>query len=128
MDPRPAIVPAVHTLLAAGVGILAVIGMFGAESGAGQPATNLDNSQFALLVILPLVGIVALGLFDWQMGRGSGILRAADIAVFVLATVELSLGTTGFVRWLAGALALLAAAGLAASILIAAPHRAGFRR
>jgi hypothetical protein len=128
MDPRPAIVPVLHTLLASGVGILAVIGLFGAESGAGQPAAWLDPSPFALFVILPLIGIVMLGLFDWQMGRGTGILRAADIAVFALATLELSLGTTGFVRWLVGALAVLAAAGLAASILIAAPHRAGFRR
>src|SRR5262249_55906345 len=126
MDPRRAIVPALHTLIASGVGILAIIGLFGAES-AGQPAIGLDNSRFALLIIVPLIGIVMLGLFDWQLGRGTGILRAADLAVFALATLELSLGTTGFVRWLAGGLAVLAAAGLAASILISAPHRAGFR-
>ena len=35
MDLRSAIVPAIHTMLASGVGILAVIGMFGTGS-AGE--------------------------------------------------------------------------------------------
>ena len=126
MDARSAVVPVVHTLLAAGLGILAVIGMFG--TGSGESAVFVGGYQFALFVVLPMVGIVMLGLFDWQMGRGSGILRAADVAVFVLATVELSLGTVGIVRWLVGGVALLAAAGLAATNLTTPPHRAGVRR
>jgi len=125
MDVRSAVVPVVHTLLAAGLGILAVIGMFGTGSG---DIAFVGGYQFALFVVLPMVGIVMLGLFDWQMGRGSGILRAADVAGFVLATVELSLGTIGIVRWLFGGVALLAAAGLAATILTTPPRRAGFRR
>ena len=75
-----------------------------------------------------MIGIVMLGLYDWQVGRGSGILRAADVAVFALAAVELSVGTMGIVRWLVGGVAVLAACGLASSLVIAAPHRAGFRR
>ncbi len=131
MDPRPAIVPTIHTLLAAGVGLLAVIGLFGPGSGgssADASVTVVGGVQFALFVVLPMVGIVMFGLIDWQMGRGPGILRAADLAVFALAGLELSLGTTGVGRWMVGVLALLAAAGLAASILIARPRRAGFRR
>src|SRR4051794_26098112 len=125
MDARSAVVPVVHTVLAGGIGILAVIGMFGTDSG--ESAAIIGGSQFALFVVLPMVGIVMLGLFDWQMGRGSWILRAADVAVFALATVELSLGTSGIVRWLVGGVALLAAAGLAATFLITPPRRAGFR-
>jgi hypothetical protein len=127
MDLRPAIVPAIHTVLASGVGILAVIGVFGTGS-AGEGTVLVGGPQFAFFVILPMIGIVMLGLYDWQVGRGSGILRAADVAVFVLAAVELSVGTTGIVRWLVGGVAVLAASGLAASVVIPAPHRAGFRR
>jgi hypothetical protein len=126
MDARSAVIPVVQTVLAAGIGVLAVIGMFG--TGSPDEAPIVGGSQFALFVVLPLVGIVMLGLFDWQMGRGSAILRAADVAVFVLATLELSLGTSGIVRWLVGAVALLAATGLAATFLITPPRRAGFRR
>ena len=126
MDARSAVVPVVHTLLAAGLGILAVIGMFGTDSA--DSAAFVGGYQFALFVVLPMVGIVMLGLFDWQMGRGSGILRAADVAVFFLASVELSLGTVGIVRWLVGGVALFAAAGLAATIVTTPPRRAGFRR
>jgi hypothetical protein len=83
---------------------------------------------WAFFIVLPLSGIVALGTFDWQIGRGSTVLRVADVAVFVLAMLELSLGTIGLARWLAGAMALLAASGLAASFLVAPPRRAGWRR
>ena len=71
MDLRPAIVPAIHTLLASGVGILAVIGMFGTGS-AGEGTVLVGGPQFAFFVILPMIGIVMLGLYDWQVGRGSG--------------------------------------------------------
>ncbi len=127
MDLRPAIVPAIHTLLASGVGILAVIGVFGTGS-AGEGTVLVGGPQFAFFVILPMIGIVMLGLYDWQAGRGSGILRAADVAVFALAALELSVGTAGLVRWIVGVVAVLAAAGLASSVVIPAPHRAGFRR
>lgn len=131
MDPRPALVPALHTLLAAAVGVLAVIGLFGTgsgDSGGAAPVAVVGDVRFAAFVVLPLVGIVMLGLFDWQMGRGAFILRAADIAVFALAAIELSLGTTGLARWLAGGMAIVAACGLAASLVIEQPRRAGFRR
>ena len=127
MDLRPAIVPAIHTLLASGVGILAVIGLFGTDS-AGEGTVLVGGWRFAFFVILPMIGIVMLGLYDWQIGRGSGILRAADVAVFALAALELSVGTTGIVRWLVGGVAVLAASGFASSLVIPAPHRAGFRR
>jgi hypothetical protein len=65
---------------------------------------------------------------DWQLGRGSTILRSADIAAFALGLFDLSLGATGLGRWLAGGVALLAAAGLAASIVVTAPRRPGWRR
>ena len=84
MDLRPAIVPTIHTLLAAGLGILAVIGLFGTAS-AGEGTVLVGGWRFAFIVILPMIGIVMFGLYDWQMGRGSGILRAADVAVFALA-------------------------------------------
>ena len=127
MDLRPAIVPAIPTLLASGVGILAVIGLFG-TGGASEGTMLAGDWKFAFFVILPMIGIVMLGLYDWQVGRGSGILRAADVAVFALAAVELSVGTTGIVRWLVGGVAVLAASGFASSLVVPAPHRAGFRR
>ncbi len=129
MDPRRAVVPAVHMLLAAAVAMLAVIGLFGTGPGETNAGANVVGGfGFAFFIVLPQIGIVALGLFDWQMGRGTGILRAADVAVFVLGCLELSLGTIGLARYLAGAIALLAATGLAASILVAPPRRAGWRR
>ena len=127
MDLRSAIIPAIHTLLASGVGVLAVIGVFGADS-PGDGTVLIGGWRFAFFVILPMIGIVMLGLYDWQVGRGSGILRAADVAVFALAALELSVGTTGIVRWLVGGVAVLAASGFASSLVIPAPHRAGFRR
>ncbi|HEY7133008.1 MAG TPA: hypothetical protein VH440_12210 [Candidatus Limnocylindrales bacterium] len=131
MDPRPALVPTLHTLLASAVGVLAVIGLFGTgstDSSGGAGVTVVGGAQFAAFLVLPLVGIVMFGLWDWQMGRGAWILRAADVAVFALAALELSLGTTGFGRWLAGGMAILAASGVAASIVVERPRRAGFRR
>ena len=125
-----AAVPAVHMLLATAVASLAVLGLFGA-SGPGQsdpPIAIPGGFGFALLIVLPQIGIVALGLFDWQMGRGPWMLRAADVAVFVVGMLELSLGSVGIARWLAGGIALLAATGVATSIVIEPPRRAGWRR
>jgi hypothetical protein len=127
MDLRSAVVPTAQLVLAACVGILAVLGMFAADPAVAG-ARVAGGPAFAWLVILPMTGIVALGLFDWQTGRGPSILRAADVAVFILAVLELSTGTTGFARWLAGAIALAAAIGTAGSIVIPPPRRAGFRR
>ena len=117
-------------LLATVVALLAVIGLFGAgTSGQGEAPVGIPGgASFAFFVVLPQIGIVALGLFDWQMGRGPWVLRAADVAVFVLGMLELSLGSVGVARWLAGAIALLAAAGVATSIVIEPPRRAGWRR
>jgi hypothetical protein len=131
MDPRPATVPAVHMLLATAVALLAILGLFGTATDAGgAPDTGamvVGGFGFAFFIVLPQIGIVALGLFDWQMGRGAGILRAADVATFGLGGLELSLGTVGLARYLAGVIALLAAIGFAASILVSAPRRAGWR-
>jgi hypothetical protein len=117
-------------LLAAAVALLAVVGLFGASGlGSGDaPVAVPGGFGFAFFIVLPQIGIVALGLFDWQMGRGPWILRAADVAVFVLGMLELSLGSVGVARWLAGAIALLAATGIATSILVEPPRRAGWRR
>ena len=125
MDVRSAVIPAVHMLLAGCIAIVAVLGLLG---GDNQGAQVIGDYRLFWLIVLPMVGIVTLGLYDWQAGRGATILRAADIAAFVLGVIELSLGTTGFARWLSGAIALLAACGLAASFVIERPHRAGFRR
>jgi hypothetical protein len=125
MEIRAAVMPAVHMLLAGCIAVVAVIGLLGADNDG---ARVIGDYRLAWLVVLPMVGIVTLGLYDWQAGRGATILRAADLAAFALGVVELSLGTTGFARWLAGAIALLAAAGIAASFLIERPRRAGFRR
>ena len=123
-------VPAVHMLIATAVALLAVVGLFGASGpGSGEtPVAVPGGVEFAFFIILPQIGIVALGLFDWQMGRGPWILRAADVAVFVLGMLELSLGSIGVARWLAGAIALLAATGIATSIVVEPPRRAGWRR
>jgi hypothetical protein len=130
MDLRQAIIPTLHTLLAAVLGVVAVIGLFGTGSSAQSTSAGavIGGAQFSAFIVLPMIGIVMFGLFDWQMGRGPTILRAADLAAFALACLELSLGTTGYVRWLAGAMALLAAGGFAASLVIEPPRRAGFRR
>jgi hypothetical protein len=125
MDLRSAVVPAAHMVLAGCVAIMAVLGLLG---GDNEGARVVGDVRLFWLVVLPMVGIVMLGLYDWQAGRGASVLRAADLAAFVLGVVELSLGTTGFARWLSGAVALLAAAGLAASFLVEQPRRAGFRR
>ena len=117
-------------LLATAVALLAVLGLFG-TSGSGQgdaPVAVPGGAGFAFFVVLPQIGIVALGLFDWQMGRGPWVLRAADVAVFVLGMLELSLGSVGVARWVAGAIALLAATGVATSIVVEPPRRAGWRR
>jgi hypothetical protein len=118
-------------LLATAIALLAILGLFGAsvrQGDASDPgAVVVGGFGFAFFIVLPQIGIVALGLFDWQIGRGAGILRAADIAAFGLGGLELSLGTVGLARYLAGAIALLAAVGLAASLLVAAPRRAGWR-
>ena len=116
-------------LLATGVALLAVIGLFGATGPdpGDAPVAIPGGFGFAFFIVLPQIGIVALGLFDWQMGRGPWILRAADVAVFILGMLELSLGSVGVARWLAGLIALLAAAGIATSILIEPPRRAGWR-
>jgi hypothetical protein len=84
--------------------------------------------QLSLFIVLPLSGCVAFGLTEWQLGRGTTILRVADIAAFTLGLLDLSLGATGIGRWLAGAIAVLAASGIAASIVVVAPRRPGWRR
>src|SRR3954452_9017618 len=99
MVPRRTVVPAVHMLLATALGMLAILGLFGTagtRSDAPDPgAVVVGGFGFALFVVLPQIGIVGLGLFDWQMGRGAGILRAADLAAFALGGLELSPGTIG---------------------------------
>jgi hypothetical protein len=111
--------------------MLAIIGLFGTSGTRGDEpdpgAVVVGGFGFALFIVLPQIGIVALGLFDWQMGRGTGILRAADLAAFALGGLELSLGTIGVARYLAGVIALAAAVGLASSILVPPPRRAGWR-
>ena len=124
MDVRAIVVPVAQMLLAACIAFVAVLGLFGTDVSGGQ---IVGDASVAWLIVLPIVGVVVIGLFDWQTGRGATILRAGNVAAFVLAMLELRLGTTGFARWLSGAIALLAAAGLAASFLIERPHRAGFR-
>lgn len=84
--------------------------------------------QLSLFIVLPLSGCVAFGLAEWQLGRGSTILRVADVAAFTLGLLDLSLGATGLGRWLAGGIAILAASGIAASIVVAPPRRPGWRR
>jgi hypothetical protein len=129
VDPRPAAVATVHTLLASAVAILAIIGLFGTgSSDVGDGVVVMGGFWLSFFFVLPLAGTVALGLFDWQIGRGPGILRAADAAAFVLAGTELSAGAVGLIRWLVGAIAILAATGITTSLLVAPPRRAGFRR
>jgi len=129
MERRRAAVPAVHMLLAGAVGLLAVLGIFGTGPANDDAArgSNFVVGFESFFVVLPQIGAVALGLFDWQIGRGPNLLRAADIVVFALGCLELSLGTVGFARDLAGAISVLAATGLAASILVVPPRRAGWR-
>jgi hypothetical protein len=127
MDLRSAVVPTAQLVLAACLGILAVLGMI-ASDPAVAGALVVIGPSIAWLVVLPMTGIAALGLFDWQAGRGPGILRAGNVAIFVLAALELGSGTPGFARWLTGAIALAAAIGMAGSIVIPPPRRAGFRR
>jgi hypothetical protein len=119
-------VATVHVLLASLVAIIAVIGLFGAREGAAGP--NVLGVQLSLFIVLPLSGCVAYGLTEWQLGRGSTILRTADVAAFTLGLLDLSLGASGLGRWLAGAVAVLAASGIAASIVVTAPRRPGWRR
>ena len=126
MDLRSAVVPTAQLVLAGCVGILAILGMFSSDPAiAGALISSYPASGW--FIVLPMTGIVALGLFDWQAGRGPDLLRAGDVAVFVLAAVELSMGTMGFPRWLAGAIALSAAVALAGSLVTRPPRRAGYR-
>jgi len=127
MDLRSAVVPTAQLVLAACLGILAVLGII-ASDPAVAGALVVIGPSIAWLVVLPMTGIAALGLFEWQAGRGPGILRAGNVAIFVLAALELRSGTPGFARWLTGAIALAAAIGVAGSIVIPPPRRAGFRR
>jgi len=130
------LVSTIHLVLASTIAIVAVIGMFGTGSGAADPSSATAATragipgtfELAILVVLPLAGVVAFGVADWQLGRGAMILRAGDVAAFALGMLDLSLGATGLGRFLAGAMALLAAGGLAGSIVVTAPRRPGWRR
>ena len=134
MDLGRPVVATLHVLLASTIAIVALIGMFGATGLPGDTADGavgiglLGRFGLGFILVLPLAGAVALGMADWQWGRGATILRSADLAAFALGMLDLSLGATGLGRWLAGAVALLAAAGLAASIVVSAPRRPGWRR
>ena len=122
-----AVVAAVHMTLAAAVAILAIIGLFPGSTD-GLRVTVMGGFAVSLFIVLPLSGIVAFGLFDWEVGRGPSIARAADLSVFLLATVELSEGAAGLGRWIVGIVAILAAGGLASTLLVTPPRRPGFRR
>ena len=122
-----AVVAAVHMTLAAAVAILAIIGLFPGSTD-GLRVTVMGGFAVSLFIVLPLSGIVAFGLFDWEVGRGPGVARAADLSVFLLATVELSEGAAGLGRWIVGIVAILAAGGLASTLLVTPPRRPGFRR
>jgi len=129
-----AIIPTVHLALAGVVAMVAIIGLFGTEAAASAgeeaaqgPMLILGGAGISILIVLPLAGVVSLGLYDWQVGRGALVLRAADAAVFALAALDLSSGVTGPIRWLVGTMALLAASGVAASFVLPRPRRAGFR-
>ena len=113
--------------LASAVAILAIIGLF-PGSGDELRVTVVGGFAVSLFIVLPLSGIVAFGLFDWEVGRGPGVARAADLAVFLLASVELSEGAAGLGRWIVGVIAILAATGLACTLLVTPPRRPGFRR
>ena len=139
MDVRSATVPIVHALLAGLLGILTVVMALGWQDLLASASSANDPHGYVrvfvttgvwgfLLIFVPLIGVVLLGMFDWQAGRGPTVLRAGDVAIFVLATLQLSSNAAGVDRWLAGALALLAASGLAASLVVEPPRRAGFRR
>ena len=126
MDRGRLVVAFVHVLLASLVAIVAIIGLFGTrEAVAG---TVVIGFQLSLFVVLPLSGCVAFGLADWQLGRGPTILRVADVAAVTLGLLDLSLGSTGLGRWIAGAIAILASTGIASSVLVAPPRRPGWRR
>ena len=117
-----------HLLLASLVAILAIIGLFARPLEDGDRGISLVGGfPVSFFIVLPMSGIVAFGLLDWQMGRGASFLRAADGVAFLLALVELSLGVAGLARWMIGTMAILAAAGLAASLLVPAPRRPGCR-
>jgi hypothetical protein len=123
------VVVTTHMLLASLLAILAIIGLFARPvDGAALGVALIGGFPVSLFIVLPMSGIVAFGLLDWQMGRGPTILRAADAFAFLLATLELSVGVAGAARWLIGTMAILAAVGVAASIVVAAPRRPGFRR
>lgn len=116
----------VHVALASLVAIVAIVGLFGTRDGA--IGAVVIGVQLSLFIVLPLSGCVAFGLADWQLGRGPTILRIADVAAFTLGLLDLSLGATGLGRWMAGAIAILAAAGIAGSIVVTPPRRPGWRR
>jgi hypothetical protein len=139
VDVRSATVPIVHAALAALLGILTILMALGWQDLLASATSAGDPHGYVrvfvttgvwgfLLIFVPLIGVVLVGTFDWQIGRGPTILRMGDVAIFVLATLQLSSSATGVDRWLAGALALLAAGGLAASLIVDPPRRAGFRR
>ena len=129
MDAGRSVMATTHLLLASLVAILAIIGLFARPLEDGDRGISLVGGfPVSFFMVLPMSGIVAFGLLDWQMGRGASFLRAADGVAFLLALVELSLGVAGLARWMIGTMAILAAAGLAASLLVPAPRRPGFRR
>jgi hypothetical protein len=123
---RHGLVTVIHVLLASTIAIVDVIGLFGNRGDGSGPGLTI-GFQLSLLIVLPMIGIVAFGLTEWQLGRGPGFMRAADLAAFLLGALMLSLGETGLTRWLAGAIAVLAASGIAASVLVVPPRRGGFR-
>ncbi len=138
MDVRSATVPIVHATLAGLLGIVVIVMAVGWQDLLAAASAPDDPHGYVrvfvttgvwgfLLIFVPLIGVVLVGTFDWQVGRGATILRSGDVAIFVLAALQLQSSATGVDRLLAGALALLAAGGLASSIVIDPPRRAGFR-
>jgi hypothetical protein len=126
MESRHGLVTVIHVLLASTVAIVGVIGLFGGRADGSGPGLAI-GFQLSLFLVVPMIGAVAFGLAEWQLGRGPGVMRAADLAAFLLGALLLSLGETGLARWLAGAIALLAAGGIAASLVVVPPRRGGFR-
>jgi hypothetical protein len=118
-------VPFLHATLAALIGLASAL-MWGVMSGDGNGLAFMGLVGIELMLV-PLAGVLIVGLLFRSAGRGQTMLRAADVASIVVGLVGLS-AALGSIQWLiAVIIAAVATAGLLVTFLEPAPRRGGWR-
>ena len=119
------VVPFLHATLAALIALASAL-VWGVMSGYGNGIAFMGLIGIELMLV-PLAGVLVVGLLFRSAGRGQTMLRAADVASIVVGLVGLS-AAVGTIQWLiAVIIAAVATAGLLVTFLEPAPRRGGWR-